>query len=175
MSVQSAEPMGETPRLTRIRDLATNLVAQFSDAQRPMLKVVLTDESMAAILPVKAITQSLTALIQNALDANIDSRPIAIEFAAAEEQLIIEVRDRGHGMPASILRRISEPFFTTKEPGKGMGLGTFLVRTFAERLDGQLVFNSSTEGGTTATIKLPLVLPPTRSGPATTQAAHAAF
>jgi two-component system, sensor histidine kinase RegB len=58
-------------------------------------------------------------------------------------------------MPASVLRRIAEPFFTTKEPGKGMGLGTFLVRTFAESLGGRVLFESTPGKGTTATLELP--------------------
>jgi two-component system sensor histidine kinase RegB len=116
----------------------------------------------------------LTALIQNALDANIDNRPIVIEFSTTQSAIQIQVRDRGHGIPAAVLRRISEPFFTTKEPGKGMGLGTFLVRTFAERLGGDLSFHSSADGGTTVTIKLPLLLPSAGKIPATVQVSHAA-
>jgi two-component system sensor histidine kinase RegB len=59
-------------------------------------------------------------------------------------------------MPANVLRRIAEPFFTTKEPGKGMGLGTFLVRTFAESLGGRVMFDSIPGEGTTVTLELPL-------------------
>jgi two-component system sensor histidine kinase RegB len=59
-------------------------------------------------------------------------------------------------MTETILRRIGEPFFTTKEPGKGMGLGTFLVRTFAERLGGRLSFDSVAGRGTTVTLELPV-------------------
>jgi two-component system, sensor histidine kinase RegB len=66
------------------------------------------------------------------------------------------VCDTGQGMSEAVLRRIAEPFFTTKEPGKGMGLGTFLVRTFAERLGGELSFKSVPGKGTTATLHLPL-------------------
>jgi two-component system sensor histidine kinase RegB len=173
MSVQSAEPVGETPTVTRITDLLAGVMEQFSEAQRKLLQVVQADESMAVILPVKVTTQSLTALIRNAMDANIGNEPIVIECSTTESELQIEVRDCGHGMPAAVLRRISEPFFTTKEPGKGMGLGTFLVRTFAERLGGELLFQSSPESGTTATIKLPLLLPPT--GSVRLQVSHAAF
>ena len=59
-------------------------------------------------------------------------------------------------MSTEVLEHIAEPFFTTKEPGKGMGLGTFLVRTFAERLGGRVLFDSVSGQGTTATLQLPL-------------------
>jgi two-component system sensor histidine kinase RegB len=102
------------------------------------------------------VAQSLAALIQNALDANCDQRPILITVDATDLVLRIAVRDQGHGMPATVLRRIAEPFFTTKEAGKGMGLGTFLVRTFAETMGGRAVFDSAPGEGTTATLELPL-------------------
>jgi two-component system sensor histidine kinase RegB len=166
--------MGEIAAAIAIEKLATSVVAQFSETKRKLLHVVLLEESMTAILPVKATIQSLTALIQNALDANIENRPIILEFSTTQSAIQIQVRDRGHGIPAAVLRRISEPFFTTKEPGKGMGLGTFLVRTFAERLGGELLFQSSAESGTTATIKLPLLLPTARNASVTTDLSHAA-
>jgi two-component system sensor histidine kinase RegB len=59
-------------------------------------------------------------------------------------------------MSREVLERIAEPFFTTKGPGRGMGLGTFLARTFAEDLGGNLVFDSSAGNGTTAIVELPL-------------------
>ena len=104
----------------------------------------------------QATAQSLAALIQNALDANFDERPILITATGTGSALRIDIRDHGHGMPANVLRRIAEPFFTTKEPGKGMGLGTFLVRTFAERLGGRVEFDSIPSEGTTVTLELPL-------------------
>jgi signal transduction histidine kinase len=60
-------------------------------------------------------------------------------------------------MTPEILRRVSEPFFTTKGTGRGLGLGTFLVRVFAERLNGGLTFESEAGAGTTAFLDLPLL------------------
>jgi two-component system sensor histidine kinase RegB len=53
-------------------------------------------------------------------------------------------------------RRAGEPFFTTKEPGCGMGLGLYLARRVVERLNGNLTIDSALGRGTTVTVRLPL-------------------
>ena len=159
MSVRSAEPLGETPISIHLHDLLTQVIDQFPEASRNLLKISVAGEDLCAVLPKKATTQSLVALIQNALDANVGQRPIHIHASEESGFLQIAVQDRGEGMPTQVLRRIAEPFFTTKEPGKGMGLGTFLVSTFAERLGGRVLFDSTPGSGTTATLQLPLQLP----------------
>ena len=156
MSAQSAEPMGEVPVRVQMHDFLTQVVEQFPESQRALLHLDLADDTLAAVLPVHATAQSLAALIQNALDANLDQRPVVVAATHEGGELRIAVRDHGQGMPANVLRRIAEPFFTTKEPGKGMGLGTFLVRTFAERLGGRVRFDSAPGDGTTATLELPM-------------------
>jgi two-component system sensor histidine kinase RegB len=60
-------------------------------------------------------------------------------------------------MSPETLNWIAEPFFTTKAPGSGMGLGTYLVRVFAEQLGGRLVFESEPAKGTKALLQLPLI------------------
>lgn len=156
MSVRSAEPTGETPARIGMHDLLTSVVEQFPESQRALVRIELADEALAAVLPAKATAQSLAALLKNALDANCENRPILLTALTTGSELRIAVRDQGHGMPGHVLRRIAEPFFTTKEPGKGMGLGTFLVRTFAERLGGSVRFESTPGGGTTVTLELPI-------------------
>lgn len=156
MSIQGAEPIGEISQRVQVSDLFTNVLAQFPESQRRFVKIELLDEPLVAVLPEQAMAQALAALIQNALDANFDQRPITITCTATDSELRISIRDHGHGMPDKVLRRIAEPFFTTKEPGKGMGLGTFLVRTFAENLGGRVRFDSVFGQGTTVTLELPL-------------------
>ena len=59
-------------------------------------------------------------------------------------------------MNQATLQRVGEPFFTTKEPGNGMGLGVFLTRNVVERLGGRFELRSELDLGTTATVDLPL-------------------
>ena len=148
--------MGEIARTVPVRELFTQVLAQFPESQRTLVRIELADEALVAVLPRQAMARSLAALIQNALDANLDQRPIVVRAVGTDARLRISIRDHGHGINDKVLRRITEPFFTTKEPGKGMGLGTFLVRSFAERLGGRVHFDSVFGQGTTVTVELPL-------------------
>ncbi len=156
MSAEGAEPVGEAPRSVRLADLVVRTVEQFPDPQRAFIRPDIPDEQAGAVLPVEAMIQSLAALIKNALDANAENENVVVRAAREGSQVVFMVADSGQGMPEAVLRRVAEPFFTTKEAGKGMGLGTFLVRTFAERLGGDLSFESVPGKGTTATLHLPV-------------------
>ena len=156
MSVEGAEPMGEAPRRILLTELLDETLLLFSESQRASIRLNVPDTGVAVVLPVQATTHSLAALIKNALDASVDDGNITIRAERRSSLITFSVADSGEGMPDHILRRIAEPFFTTKAPGKGMGLGTFLVRTFAERLGGDLSFESAPGKGTTARLDLPL-------------------
>jgi two-component system sensor histidine kinase RegB len=117
-----------------------------------------TMSSCAAQLngPRQALTQALRNLVRNALEAA--PPPGVVQVVARREGglLLVEVVDSGKGCEPALLARVGEPFFTTKEPGQGMGLGVFLARTLAEQLGGSLAFESTLGRGTTARFALPL-------------------
>ena len=110
----------------------------------------------AAAAP-RAVQQAVSFLVNNAFDASPADRRVALSVRAADGRLTFEVRDAGTGMDAETLRRASEPFYTTKDPGRGMGLGLFLVRLVAERNGGRLEMDSAPGVGTTARLVLPAV------------------
>lgn len=116
-------------------------------------------------MPLHGLAQALRAILQNAIDASAIGAVIQCDVrSAGEEEFLIAIQDSGCGMNEATLRRLGEPFFTTKETGKGTGLGIFLARNVIERLGGSLGFESEAGAGTTATIQLPLVARPNIDG-----------
>jgi signal transduction histidine kinase len=69
--------------------------------------------------------------------------------------VVAAVSDGGHGMDEATLSRLGEPFFTTKPPGLGTGLGLATVRGFCARAGGALRIDSAPGRGTTAAMWLP--------------------
>jgi len=67
----------------------------------------------------------------------------------------LSVEDTGAGMPAEVLARAGEPFFTTKPPGEGMGLGLFLARAVLDQLGGRLELRSVAGQGTRVEMSWP--------------------
>ncbi len=83
---------------------------------------------------------------------------IAVRLRADEEraQAVLEVEDNGHGIPAAIRERLGEPFLTTKEPGRGTGLGLATAYRAVQSAGGTVECASTPGQGTTFTIRLPL-------------------
>lgn len=82
---------------------------------------------------------------------------ISIATRKAEDSVVIEISDTGAGIPESIHDRILEPFFTTKDVGKGSGQGLAIAQSIiVDRHEGALRFESCPGRGTTFFIELPL-------------------
>jgi signal transduction histidine kinase/CheY-like chemotaxis protein len=92
-----------------------------------------------------------------AVEAEAVQRPQPfVEGPKPGHYIRISVTDTGSGMPAEILARAAEPFFTTKERGRGTGLGLSMARGFAEQSGGALAIRSTPGLGTTVTLWLPV-------------------
>src|SRR5262249_38876475 len=107
-------------------------------------------------LPPRAVSQALRSLVTNAQDASPANATVIVAVHHDGAQLAISIRDRGPGIPADVMARIGEPFFTTKAPGRGMGLGLFLARAVIEGVGGSLAIECPEEAGTEVSVRLPI-------------------
>jgi len=102
------------------------------------------------------LQQAITNLTQNAVDAVGKGGHVWVRTRPEARSVRIEVVDDGPGIPREALARIFTPFFTTKEVGKGMGLGLTITRQVIKQHGGTLEVDSAPGQGTTFTIRLPL-------------------
>lgn len=104
------------------------------------------------------LAQVMLALLDNAVLAIIDrgdKGEIRVRTGRENDQLLIEVRDNGPGIPDEILKRVFEPFFTTRPVGKGTGLGLTVALDIVKHHGGTLTLKSLVGVGTVATLTLP--------------------
>ena len=105
------------------------------------------------------LRQVFLNLLTNASDAMPDGGTLSLNTAAhpLEEKpaVRIEIADTGLGIAPENMRRIMEPFFTTKEEGKGTGLGLAICRRIVQEHRGTMCIDSELGKGTTVSIRLP--------------------
>lgn len=95
------------------------------------------------------LQQVLVNIVSNAADAveGLTEREILLTARSLDGRVVIEVRDRGPGVPAAITERIFDPFFTTKGVGKGLGLGLSISYNIVKDFGGNLLVSNHAEGG----------------------------
>jgi two-component system sensor histidine kinase RegB len=121
-------------------------------------------EAQPLWVPQEAVAQAVRNLIHNGLDASGREGRVRLESTILDQRLQLSVSDQGSGMTEDVLTRVGDPFFTTKEPGRGIGLGLFLARNVISQLGGEINFHSEPGRGTTAIVVLPLGEKPIRGG-----------
>jgi two-component system sensor histidine kinase RegB len=158
MSGRSADGTGEVRERASIQDIVDELCARAA-ITLPARVAVEIDPAVPerVAVPRGGLVQALTCLLRNALDASPKDARVSLHVLLAEDRLRFDVKDEGTGITTDVLSRLGEPFFTTKPPGRGTGLGVFLARAFAERWQGHLAIDSTLGRGTRATLEIRMV------------------
>ena len=129
------------------------------DAQKRSVAVV---EEMNYDLPAVAadsnrLKQIFINLVMNALQVMENGGALLLKTTMADERSIeVEIADTGCGIPQDKLARIFDPFYTTKAPGEGTGLGLFITKSLVELLGGRISVRSAEGEGTAFIVRLPL-------------------
>ncbi len=113
-------------------------------------------EEEVVSLPARALTHAIRGVVKNALQASAEETRVRLALARGAAGWRLSVEDEGAGMPAEVLARAGEPFFTTKPPGEGMGLGLFLARAVLDQLGGRLELRSVAGQGTRVELSWPV-------------------
>lgn len=146
------------PELEELLRTTVGSRIQLSVAVTPLIPPVLVDAAELEL--------ALVNLAVNSKHAQPGGGSFAVTADVVMEdgarRVVIAASDQGEGIPADILSRVTEPFFTTKEAGSGSGLGLNQVRGVVEAAGGQLRIESEVGRGTT----VKLVLPVFDAGPA---------
>lgn len=95
-------------------------------------------------------------ILMNAIQAIDESGNISIITKKRDAHAFIEISDDGCGIDPQNLQRIKDPFFTTKDPDKGIGLGLSISNTIIQEHKGNLIFESELGKGTRTIITLPV-------------------
>ncbi|MDB4349775.1 ATP-binding protein [Omnitrophica bacterium] len=104
----------------------------------------------------KQIEEIFFNLIRNAGQAIEKAGKITVKAVERDNRVVVDIEDTGHGIPENKLEQIFNPFYTTKAPGKGTGLGLFIVRQIVQRNKGTISVRSKVGEGTTFTLEFPV-------------------
>ncbi len=155
MSAQAGQAVGERVDACALQRIVQETLDGLRRGERVVVRGLETTAEIKLRVPLQALALALRNILQNGLDASQSWQSVEFHVAVDQHSVYFRVVDQGCGMHQEVLQRVGEPFFTTKEPGQGMGLGLFLSRNVVERLGGQLVIRSRPGQGTTVEVTLP--------------------
>jgi signal transduction histidine kinase len=158
VSLEFSQPRVPEASRQRPEALARSAIQAMSAGNRPALDVETGAHLPEVLVDPEHIVSSLTALLDNALEATGMAARVRVLVGAetGPDDAVwarIEVRDDGPGVPREHLARVFDPFFTTKAKGRGLGLA--LAQMLVGQNGGRLELHSAAGAETVATLLLP--------------------
>lgn len=135
---------------------AANLLTHQKRGNDVEIVTVVADDLPLVTADSGQIQQAVIALATNGIDAMPDGGTLTLRTVSVGNRLVIEVTDTGVGISPEHMSKIYEPFFTTKEVGKGTGLGLAVCYGIISDHGGRLNVRSNVGSGTTFSIFLPI-------------------
>ena len=142
-----------------LKDSVENGLELFQErlaSSRVRAELALDDTCPKVLADPDQMSQVIINLIMNAVHAMPDGGTLRIGLTPEKDMAKLTVADTGHGILQEDIKKIVEPFFTTKEFGKGTGLGLTVVKGIIEGHQGSIAVESEPGKGTTFTILLPV-------------------
>jgi two-component system, NtrC family, sensor kinase len=138
-----------------VRDAVRALAAREPERALPA-RLTLAERLPPVMGDAGQLQQVVTHLVANALDSGARRGDVEIETSLDADDVVLAVRDRGAGIPEEHLQRLYDPFFTTKEEGRGRGLGLAVVYAIVTDHGGRIAARNREGGGAEFLVKLPV-------------------
>ena len=154
-SVKQTDSVNAEVDLDELAEESVNLVEKEASSKDIKINRILKNSIGPIWSDPYKLRQVFINLLTNAIHATDSGGEINIIIESFGEGVGFKVEDRGKGIPKENLKKIFEPFFSTKPPGEGTGLGLFVTRGIIEKLGGKMEVSSRLGHGTSFSIKLP--------------------
>ncbi|WP_366511382.1 ATP-binding protein [Moorena sp. SIO4A1] len=139
-----------------IEGIDTILTLYYNQLKYGVEVIINYEDSLPAILCYPdQLNQVWTNLIHNSIQAMDSKGTLTIDVRQQDDQIKVSFNDSAKGIPPEIIPKIFQPFFTTKPPGEGSGLGLDIVKKIVDKHQGQIEVES-VPGKTTFTVVLPI-------------------
>ena len=134
----------------------TKVMVQHAESAAVEFEIKLDETVDEVATDAAMVRQVLDNFLSNAIDALGEAGgKVTVTTARAGDRIVIEVADSGSGIPSELLANIFDPFFSTKGPGKGYGLGLAICSTLAESLRGAITVESKEGAGSRFRLWIP--------------------
>lgn len=157
MKAEGEEDFAEI-KISTIYDRVIQLLAYKIKTHNVNVQVIIPDNEPEIKIKINKIQQVILNIVANAIDAMQDSaqKDLTFKVTVNADSLILEITDTGSGMDEETIDKIFEPFYTTKETGKGTGLGLAVSQSIIEEHQGSLYCKSKPGKGTSFIIQIPM-------------------
>jgi two-component system sensor histidine kinase RegB len=155
LSADSGQHLGESIVPVSLAEIIDIVTSELKEETGKEVILDLKAENLTINIPRESFVRTIKGLYRNAYDA-CPTGTIYGRIYIDDNYLDFSVSDEGSGMTVEETTRATEPFYTTKDPGKGLGLGLFLARSLAERYGGDLLIEPAPEKGTTVIFRVNL-------------------
>lgn len=151
-----ADGAGERAPQSGLRILRRSLLAAHTEAgeRGVTLEEALPEDDVHIMGDANRLRQAVLNVLVNAIQATEGGGSVTVSLGRRGQRAVIEVSDTGHGIDAKDLGRVTDPFYTTRVDGSGLGLS--VVRAVVEEHGGSLDIDSTPGSGTRVTMTFPL-------------------
>jgi signal transduction histidine kinase len=157
------EPVLQDVDVARLVDDMARLVDKEASYKNVALTRELPEDLPRLRTDAPLLRQVVLNLMTNALQAVEPGGTIIVSAQADEDTLSIRIADNGPGIAPEHMDKIFNPFFTTKPPGQGTGLGLSLCHNLVSGMSGHIDVESQVNKGTTFSVRLPRKIPEVRT------------